>query len=33
MVGHAGHPAGLQAVVHVGVGAEALCEGGGVGHG
>ena len=33
VVGHARHSAGLQAAVHVGVGAEALCEGGGVGHG
>ena len=33
VVGHAGHPASLEAAVHVRVRPEALCEGGGVGHG
>ena len=33
VVGHARHSACLQAAVHVGVGAEALCERCGVSHG
>ena len=33
VVGHAGHPAGLEAAVHVGVGTETLCEWRGICHG